>query len=106
MTAPSLAQQRTALDADLIPADDPRQLGLGAVSPYQWLRAKPGRRLALDQVHVDDAQQEAARDGWRIWVSYSGGYIEAICELELRRRQRFARLRQQGPRPPIKCGPR
>jgi len=74
---------------------------------YQWLRAEPGRRLALGDVHRQDARQaaeEAARDGWHLWVSSSGGYVEAICELERARRERFARLRNDGPRPLVKCG--
>lgn len=73
---------------------------------YQWLRAEPGRRLPLDEVHIDDAREavaEAARDGWHIWICYSGGYIEAICELDLRRRMAVDRLRQQGLRGLAKC---
>lgn len=73
---------------------------------YQWLRAEPGRRLPLDQVHIDDAREavaEAARDGWHLWISYRGNYIEAICELDLRRRMAVDQLREQGLRPLAKC---
>lgn len=90
---------------------------------YQWLRAEPGRRLPLASVHLDDARQaarEARSDGWRLWVEGGpDGYVEAICEIECARRQRergarpprffereSARLREQGPMPLAKCGPR
>ncbi len=60
------------------------------MSLYRWLREHPGVRVALSSVHREDARlavQEAARDGWHIWVSYSEGWLEAVCELEVARRK-------------------